>query len=96
MIHVSSEAIFCYKQNETRNQIIRTKLYMDITTFGVAFAACVCSIFGMNLDSGIESDPYDFYLTILTILVTSSVIITFGSRRFSEVMKTGGVAEESI
>jgi hypothetical protein len=36
----------------------------------VTVAACVCSIFGMNLDSGIESDPYAFYLTILFVIVT--------------------------
>ncbi len=49
-------------QSETRNRIIRMNLYMEISTLGVTFAACASSIFGMNLNSGIEEDPYAFYL----------------------------------
>ena len=45
-------------------------LFMEMCMLGVTFGACVGSIFGMNLDSGIESDPYAFYLTILTVLIT--------------------------
>jgi hypothetical protein len=29
---------------------------------GVTFGACVGSIFGMNLNSGIEDNPYAFFL----------------------------------
>jgi hypothetical protein len=45
-------------------------LYMEISTLGVTFAACASSIFGMNLNSGIEEDPYAFYLVILRATVS--------------------------
>ncbi len=44
---------------------------MEISTLGVTFAACASSIFGMNLNSGIEENPYAFYLTTLFITLTA-------------------------
>ncbi len=49
-------------QNETRNRIIRMNLFMEMCMLGVTFGACVGSIFGMNLNSGIEEHPYAFFL----------------------------------
>ena len=41
-------------------------LYMEIATLGVTFAAMISSIFGMNLNSGIEEDPYAFFLVAIS------------------------------
>jgi hypothetical protein len=37
-------------------------LFMEMCMLGVTFGACVGSIFGMNLNSGIEDNPYAFFL----------------------------------
>jgi len=39
---------------------------MEIATLGVTFAAMVSSIFGMNLNSGIQEDPYAFFLVAIS------------------------------
>jgi hypothetical protein len=49
-------------------------LYMEISTLGVTFAACASSIFGMNLNSGFEENPYAFYLTTLFITLIAGAI----------------------
>jgi hypothetical protein len=40
------------------------------------------SIFGMNLNSGIEEDPYAFYVTTFFITIFSGFIILFCVYRF--------------
>ncbi len=47
---------------------------MEISTLGVTFAACASSIFGMNLNSGFEENPYAFYLTTLFITLIAGAI----------------------
>ena len=60
-------------------------LYMEISTLGVTFAACASSIFGMNLSSGIEEDPYAFYLVTLFITIFAGLIILFCIYRFATI-----------
>ena len=57
-------------------------LYMEILTLGVTFAACTSSIFGMNLNSGIEENPFAFYLVTLFITIFSGLIILYCIYRF--------------
>jgi hypothetical protein len=67
-------------QNETRNKLIEMNLYMEISTLGVTFAACVSSVFGMNLNSGIQEDPYAFYLTTLFIMIARYAFVVLGTK----------------
>ena len=69
-------------------------LYMEILTLGVTFAACSSGIFGMNLNSGIQDDPYAFYLTTTLISVVSCLIIAVCCLKFksiTSVIKVGDI-----
>ena len=76
-------------QNETRNRIIRMNLFMEMCMLGVTFGACVGSIFGMNLNSGIEDHPYAFFLVTSFLILGSVFIIFFFLRRFSKITDSG-------
>ena len=80
-------------QNETRNQIIEMNLYMEIATLGVTFAACVGSIFGMNLNSGIEEHPFAFHLITFLIVVASCLIISYYCFKFAKIKHSRKTAD---
>jgi hypothetical protein len=69
---------------------------MDVTAFGVTFATCIFSIFGMNLDSGLFEDPHAFYLTVLLVFVSTCFLVALGNFKFGKITKSGGVGEEGL
>jgi len=63
--------------NESRNRIIRMSLNIEMCMLGLTFGACFASIFGMNLKSGLEDHELAFYITVGSIIVSSTLIICF-------------------
>jgi hypothetical protein len=47
---------------------------MEAMNLAIGFSACVGSIFGMNLVTGIEDHPFAFFIT-LALMIVSSVAI---------------------
>ena len=68
-------------------------LYMEIATLGVTFAACVGSIFGMNLNSGIEEHPFAFHLITFLIVVASCLIISYYCFKFAKIKHSRKTAD---
>ena len=51
-------------------------LFIEMCMLGLTFGACFASVFGMNLRSGLEDHPMAFYLTVLTLVGTSALMIS--------------------
>ena len=51
-------------------------LNIEMCMLGLTFGACFASIFGMNLKSSLEDHPYAFYLTVSSIIVSSTYVLT--------------------
>jgi hypothetical protein len=60
-------------------------LKMEISSLGVAFAACVTSVFGMNLVSGLEDQPFAFYVVSCFVVVASVSIVAFCASRLKSI-----------
>lgn len=58
---------------------------MEIVTLGVTVAACLSSIFGMNLSSRIEEDPFAFYITTILIVLISTTTILICIHAFKQI-----------
>lgn len=71
---------------EARNRIIRLSLNIELSMLGLGFGAFLGSVFGMNLMSGLESDPNAFVTTSSFIFVVSAMIICFLAWRCSSIM----------
>jgi len=50
-------------------------LFIEMCMLGLTFGACFASVFGMNLKSGLEDHPFAFYLTVLSLVGASSLMI---------------------
>ncbi len=66
---------------------------MNTIVLGVTFVTYLCATFGMNLKSGIEVDPYAFYLTTTSAFIACVGIITYFNQKYSAAIKSGGVDE---
>lgn len=51
-----------------RNRLIRTNLWVSIISFGVTVCAAGASIFGMNIEHGLEKSPYAFPFVVSGLL----------------------------
>ncbi|ETO25990.1 putative magnesium transporter, CorA-like protein [Reticulomyxa filosa] len=50
-----------YALNRNRNEIMRVTAKLTVLTMGFSYCALVTSMFGMNLDSHLEHNPYAFW-----------------------------------
>lgn len=72
--------------NEARNKIIRMSLNLEISMLGLTFGACVGSLFGMNLNSGLEENPNAFLTVAIFIISVSTLIVGFLIWRCTSIM----------
>jgi len=72
--------------NEARNKIIRLSLNLEISMLGLTLGACIGSLFGMNLSSGLEENPNAFLTTVIIILMLSISVVCFLVWRSTSIM----------
>eukprot|EP00898_Chlorokybus_atmophyticus_P008487 jgi/Chlat1/863/Chrsp107S01342 len=58
-----------------RNTLIKTELFFTIATFAVACGAVVTGVFGMNLVTHMENNPYAFPIASASVLVISAIVL---------------------
>ncbi|ETO09610.1 magnesium homeostasis factor-like protein [Reticulomyxa filosa] len=59
-----------YVLNRNRNEIMRVNVQLTVLTMGISYCALLTSMFGMNLLSHFEDNPYIFW-----VIATSTGII---------------------
>lgn len=58
----TTENVTQIRLDASRNRILRLEVFLNLGAVSVASAACFAGLFGMNLLSGLEEDPYAFWL----------------------------------
>lgn len=58
----TTENVTQIRLDASRNRILRLEVFLNLGAVSVASAACFAGLFGMNLLSGIEEDPYAFWV----------------------------------
>lgn len=82
--------------NESRNRIIRMSLSIEMCMLGLTFGACFASLFGMNLKSGLEDHGFAFFITVGSIVASTSLIIGFLIWRCITLMNLNNHHQHSI
>ncbi|KAI0316087.1 Mg2+ transporter protein cora-like protein [Amylostereum chailletii] len=81
--------------DSNRNALLALDLKVSIGTMGIGVGALIAGLFGMNLTSHIEDDPYAFFaMTALASLVTA-MVAWGGMRRLAQIQKVGLSASSS-
>ena len=77
----STEDIMNIALDSRRNAILFMEVRLAMGTFAVANGAFLCSLFGMNLQSGWETDPHAFWLTSAMSMGVAAMIFSILKRR---------------
>ncbi|KAL7408831.1 hypothetical protein BDY24DRAFT_356684 [Mrakia frigida] len=72
-----------------RNKLLGLDLQVSIATLGVGSSALVAGLFGMNLQTHYESDPFAWYFISLFAISFAYLLTYLGFRRLRSVMKIG-------
>ena len=77
-----------------RNRLHRVELWMSLVTMAVAWGALVAGIFGMNLQSGLETNNYAFAIVAIAITALVAMLTLITSMCFGRTQLAGwrGVA----
>ncbi|KAK2465603.1 hypothetical protein APHAL10511_002495 [Amanita phalloides] len=75
--------------DSNRNALLALDLKVSMATMGIGTGALVAGLFGMNLPSHLEDDPFAFY--IMTALASSVAFLVAwaGFRRLAKIRKVG-------
>ncbi|PCH44789.1 cora-domain-containing protein [Wolfiporia cocos MD-104 SS10] len=73
--------------DSNRNALLALDLKISIMTMGVGIGTLVAGLFGMNLKSHIEDNPYAFALMSVCSIVMASAFSWVGLRRLARVRK---------
>ena len=68
----------------SRNEMLRLEMLLTIGTFSCGLGAVIVGVFGMNLTSRLEADPYAFFAVcamLVTICGGSALLVWLGARR---------------
>ncbi|GAB0489417.1 hypothetical protein MMPV_000636 [Pyropia vietnamensis] len=58
----TTENVTQIRLDASRNRILRLEVFLNLGAVSVGSAACFAGLFGMNLLSGLEEDPYAFWV----------------------------------
>jgi len=75
--------------DSNRNALLALDLKVSIATLGIGTGALVAGLFGMNLASHLEEDPYAFYLMTGLASGIAFVVAWAGFRRLVKIRKVG-------
>ena len=83
-------------QNETRNEIVKMNLYMEICSLGVVISACLASFVSMNLTSGLEDHPFAYYIALPMIIILGTLSSSLCIYRFKAITHSEQVPEYPV
>ncbi|RXW22790.1 hypothetical protein EST38_g3063 [Candolleomyces aberdarensis] len=75
--------------DSNRNALLTLDLKVSIATLGIGAGALIAGLFGMNLTSHIEEDPYAFYVLSGASAGIALLVAMAGLRRLSKIRKVG-------
>jgi len=84
----TTQAIIKITLDSQRNSLLILELKLVVGTFVLTAGAMTASMFGMNLQSGLETHPSAFYVTTGSILLVSLSIALLLTRRLKKVVRT--------
>ena len=79
-----------------RNEIVKMNLYMEMGALGVAVGACFASFFSMNLTSGLEDDPFAYYVVLPFIIFFSLLSTALCIYRFKSITHSREVPDYPV
>ncbi|EHS64477.1 uncharacterized protein PGTG_20943 [Puccinia graminis f. sp. tritici CRL 75-36-700-3] len=85
----STEEIIDLILDSNRNTLLALDLKVSIGTMGLAVGALTAGLFGMNLRTHMEADPYAFYVVTGLTLVGVMSTIGYGCRRLYRLRRVG-------
>ncbi|CAB08784.1 mitochondrial inner membrane magnesium ion transmembrane transporter Mrs2 [Schizosaccharomyces pombe] len=74
----STEEICNIMLDANRNSLMLLGLKLSAMTLGLGFGAVVASLYGMNLQNGLENHPYAFYITTGSIFAFAAFLSSLG------------------
>jgi len=72
-----------------RNSLLALDLKVSIGTMGIGVGALVAGLFGMNLQSHLEENPYAFGIMSTVAALVSATVTIGGLRRLAQIRKIG-------
>ncbi|PKI85264.1 Inner membrane magnesium transporter MRS2 [Malassezia vespertilionis] len=75
--------------DSNRNRLLALDLRTSIVTLGVSTSTLFVGLFGMNLTSHLEEDPYAFYILSGIAYVMAIAVVVAGLRRLSKLRRIG-------
>ncbi|KZT36477.1 cora-domain-containing protein [Sistotremastrum suecicum HHB10207 ss-3] len=75
--------------DSNRNALLALDLKVSICTMGIGVGALVAGLFGMNLQSHLENDPYAFFLMSILASAIAGSVSWLGLRRLRRIRKVG-------
>ncbi|POW07344.1 hypothetical protein PSHT_09992 [Puccinia striiformis] len=85
----STEEIIDLILDSNRNTLLALDLKVSIGTMGLGVGALTAGLFGMNLRTHLESDPYAFYIVSGGTLMMVGLTIGYGCRRLYRLRRVG-------
>ncbi|PLW06543.1 hypothetical protein PCANC_26428 [Puccinia coronata f. sp. avenae] len=85
----STEEIIDLILDSNRNTLLALDLKVSIGTMGLGLGALTAGLFGMNLRTHLEADPYAFYIVTGSTLVAVALSIGYGCRRLYRLRRVG-------
>jgi magnesium transporter len=75
--------------DSSRNSLLSLDLKVSIGTMGLGGGALIASLFGMNLTTGLENNPYSFGVATVSCGVIAVAISVYALRRLKRLRKVG-------
>lgn len=86
--------------DSNRNRLLALDLRTSIITLGVSAATLFVGLFGMNLTSHLEDNPYAFYAMSAVAYVMALAVVAYGLRRLAQLrrigLSVGGAASQML
>ena len=70
----TTENVTQIRLDASRNRILRLEVFLNLGAVSVASAACFAGLFGMNLLSGWEEDPYAFWMVSVMSVGVAAIV----------------------
>jgi magnesium transporter len=75
--------------DSSRNSLLSLDLKVSIGTMGLGGGALIASLFGMNLATGLEHNPYSFGVATVSCGIIAVAISVYALRRLKRLRKVG-------
>jgi magnesium transporter len=89
----STEDIINISLDAQRNALLLLELRLTMGTFAVGSGGLLCAMFGMNLQSGLETSPLLFWVAGLTSVTIVGGVFSLCLRKMRKVAFAAGVGK---